>query len=408
MIPSSSGDSYTIKEWKAGHYVPTKKRWVYGVLILTPNFLLFQDDDKKEPIDDVIVYFAEFTEVKRENSSYMFRCVTVNTNTGKHWFGSLPNREEVFHYVEHFWKERLVGKPAPTISLGENGEQTELGRELLRLAYDSQNTLNTAGERLANQGDQLDYASQVVDDINNDLTIAEHLIEGLDSWLGKWSAVARVPDSPVTEDSNKPKTYPLLYAKKFNDYAYPATLEIQEDKLEFKDLKGKKVQSFSFKDISTMVISTPWNVKISQYMIGKPDINFFITSSKMVQILKALEPICGQKFEYDEANLPENTVDLDSQPMKSYGDLDTGHEHYGGSPRVRAGHQQSHAQKTSQIVSDSEADELKQVVGNLKSMALDIQKEQDLQSEKITHLTGKVEDTTERVKSDSKHMKRLL
>ncbi|XP_077978247.1 synaptosomal-associated protein 47-like [Glandiceps talaboti] len=407
MIAVESDSSYTIKEWKAAYYVPRKKRWVYGVFILTPNCMLFQDDDKKEPINDITVYFSELTAVKKENSSYMFRCVTLATNTDKHWYGSLPNREEVYNYIEHFWKERLVGKPAPIVKSGDAGEQTELGRELLRLAYNSQNTLNKAGETLVQQGEQLDYASRVVDDINNDLEVAENIIDGLDSWLGRWSAVARVPDSRVLEDTENPNTYPVLYARKVNDYAYPGKVEIQENGLECKDVKGKVVQAFDFKDISSFVITSPWDVKISQFKVGKPDVNIFIISAKAVQILKMLETKCHAKYEFDEANLPENTINLESHPTSSYRDLDSGLDNH-SSPRARSGHHHQSYMQTSQAVSDGEADELHQVIGNLKSMALDIQKEQDLQDDKLNNLTGKIEDTTERVKSDSKSMTRML
>ncbi|XP_002738444.1 synaptosomal-associated protein 47-like [Saccoglossus kowalevskii] len=402
MIATDSTNSYTIKEWKASYYVTTgKKRWVYGTLFVASNFILFQDEDKKEPINDVTVYFANFTGVKRENSSYMFRCVTVATNSDKHWFGSLPNREEAFHFIEHFWKERLVGKPALIMrSNGEDREQTELGKKLLDVAYDSQRTLQEAGESLAYQGEKLDYASRVVDDINNDLTVAEHLLDGLDSWLGKWSAITRVPDSP--QDVDDTVAYNILYARKPNDALNTGTLQINNDNLELKDAKGKKLHVYEMNDVSSVVVDTPWDIKVTQRMIGKPDINFYLTSAKMVQILKAMEPMYASKFDFEEANLPENTVNMETHTA-TYKDVISSAEHE-SSPRARL-----HIHKSNKpIVSDMEADELNQVVGNLKSMALDIQKEQDLQMENIDRLSDKVEGTTARVKSDTKQMKRLL
>ena len=61
-----------------------------------------------------------------------------------------------------------------------------------------------------------------------------------------------------------------------------------------------------------------------------------------------------------------------------------------------------------EVVTEAEAEELASMVDRMKHMAMDIQMEQDSQLESIDSLTSKVQLTTDRLKSDTSRMKRLL
>lgn len=59
-------------------------------------------------------------------------------------------------------------------------------------------------------------------------------------------------------------------------------------------------------------------------------------------------------------------------------------------------------------VSDRDADEMSYILGNMKSMALDIQQEQDRQSQQIDVLSDSVDKANERIRNNSRRVKHLM
>ena len=62
----------------------------------------------------------------------------------------------------------------------------------------------------------------------------------------------------------------------------------------------------------------------------------------------------------------------------------------------------------SEVVSEQEVAELSGVLSDLKSLALEVQKETDVQNEKLGKLTGTVVDADERIRETEKRVNKLL
>lgn len=69
---------------------------------------------------------------------------------------------------------------------------------------------------------------------------------------------------------------------------------------------------------------------------------------------------------------------------------------------------QSQKTQSKQIVSDAEAQEVSQIVTNMKNMAVDISKELTIQDEKLDNLTELVDYANSRIQRNTRRVQKLL
>ncbi|CAH1258788.1 SNAP47 [Branchiostoma lanceolatum] len=414
---------YPIYEWKASYYQDSLRKWVYnGTLTVTAEAIVFHDDTSNTV---VTIHFEDITAVKRRTSMLVFSAVTITTQDEIHWFSSLANPISVYKTLEHFWRERLIPiKRSHSKEIAQSGEVTsKLGQEMLSLMYDSYDTLGAAADELLLQGEQLDDVYRTVGDINQDLDVAETVISGLESWMGRWKAPGRKSRKFAQDTEFEWKAtfveYSVLYAKKEKDHYMPGSLTVSKETLDIKDSKMKLLQSYSLREISSIVASSPWRATIRKNMIGQPDVVFHISSAKMPLILQALDHVIGPKIEYEEpdelvtwegthkaaARTPTATVpNTDDLPLSSILEK----EQVTIPAPITESQDQRTVQSEESVVSEAEAKEITNVLSSLKLLAMETQTQIDLQREKIESLGDEVDKTTGRVNKDSKRMKKLM
>lgn len=189
---------FDIRKWCVSYYQENQKKWVNGCLSCSPFAISFAScesvkrGDFHQPSDcpeDVICHLIiDFSKIKKiQKSTYMlvFSAITVETDDGPvYWFSSLPDRHSVYNMLHHFLTHSLTGgvpKQSPT-----SAHQSCIGQALLKSAEDSEATLAAAATDLHQQGRQLDRTSLTLQEMHEDLHVAERLVAGLNTYLGQW------------------------------------------------------------------------------------------------------------------------------------------------------------------------------------------------------------------------------
>lgn len=188
-----------IRTWNASLYDNVSRRWINGQLNLLLNAIVFKPDDAGcknicENPHTLHIEFSNIISINKAQSSLIFTAVTIITNDGNtHWFSSLQNRNSTFLIIQHFYQASLHHKPdnGDMATLGSASsiaqKRTKFGTALLQSVNDSQTTLEKAAWKLTDQGDQLRNAAFTMEELHEDLQVAERITSGLDSYLGRWS-----------------------------------------------------------------------------------------------------------------------------------------------------------------------------------------------------------------------------
>ena len=181
-----------------------------------------------------------------------------------------------------------------------SGQQRQ---KLFEVLYDSENTLIGAAESLHNQGEQVDHSSRMMNKMHMDLNVAETLINGLDRWFTKWKIK---PELFYEIDLNK--EFPMLYRTTMKEDFTPGTLFIKQDQIIVLNAKRVVAISMLLKDLTTIYVSTPWNIMLLKSVIGQPDVTIDISSAHVVYIIKVLQREHGDKFEYEQSPTHDKRV----------------------------------------------------------------------------------------------------
>lgn len=182
-------------------------------------------------------------------------------------------------------------------------DDKERRRQLFEVLYDSENTLSNAADSLYNQGEQLDHASRTMNTMHKDLNVAETILNGLDRWFTKWDIK---PEHFYEIDLKK--EFPILYRKHLKESFYPATLVMTQDNFTVLDAKRVAVVTMLLKELTSIVVRTPWNITIVKSVIGEPDQIVDISAAHVVYIIKALQLNHGDKFEYEDSSAQSHRV----------------------------------------------------------------------------------------------------
>ncbi|GFO25680.1 synaptosomal-associated protein 47, partial [Plakobranchus ocellatus] len=176
------------------------------------------------------------------------------------------------------------------------------------------------------------------------------------------------------------------------------------------------IHHFKWSEVSRVRAVSPWEILVTQYLIGQPDLSYNIVSVQLPRILCHITQFAGGKVEYlepmqDTKRHGTNSKNLQvSDPIS----MDGLQQYKSYEPRQHQ-HQQQQQQQQQQtrswkdeMISDSEVSELSAALTSIKATALGVSSEQDAQLDDIDHLTSSVTRANDRIKAMNRTMDRLL
>ncbi|XP_046884327.1 synaptosomal-associated protein 47 [Hypomesus transpacificus] len=415
-----------IHSWPGSYYINSEKRWENGTLSLTRTMLRFTSDQSKESLSSFRL--SRIMEIKMESSSFIFSTLTVlEQGNVKHWFGSLrPNRVVVYNVLEHFWRERLL---SPTSEVQGAEAQPSKGRELINLVVGSQRRLEDTGTVLHHQGQQFDNMMQGLDKIDVDLGVADKLLSELESpswWpFGKlpWRAHQEAKAEHAArgaaaagKGAGKQKvitSIPAVVSKGGDSDLKPGCLMVLVSSLEVRDTNQQLLHRFERNEVDDIRVHNPYEISVRQRFIGKPDICYRLLSAKMPEALSVLEMQYKKKVEftseYSTFNTTPATTPCDSgssvwnaDPLQQCQETEVTLE-------VPTGElSQVQVQLLQPAVSQAETQELRQMLMQLKNLALEAETELERQDEALDVLTDSTDRATMHIDKHTCRMKKLL
>ncbi|XP_016525211.1 synaptosomal-associated protein 47 isoform X4 [Poecilia formosa] len=416
-----------IHTWPGSYYINSEKRWESGTLSLTRTMVRFISSQSKECLASFRL--SSVMEMKMESSSFIFSTLTVlEEGNIKHWFGSLkPNRVVVFNVLEHFWRERLL---SPTSEARGAEGQPSKGRELITLVAGAQRRLEDTGKVLSHQGEQFDNMMQGLEKIDSDLGVADKLLSELESpswWpFGKlpWKtqqeakaedaskAAAAISAGKVSSRSKVIASIPAVVSKGGDSDLKPGCLLVLVSSLEVRDTSCHLLHRFERNEIDEIRVHSPYEITVRQRFIGKPDICYRFLSAKMPEAMSVLEMQYKKKMEFTSEYVAFKATPLSSPDkegtiwndglMQKCQDTELPVE-------LPAGElSQLQVQALQPSVSQAEAQELKQMLMQLKNLALEAETELERQDEVLDVLTSSTDRATMHIGKHTCRMKRLL
>lgn len=416
---------FNICEWPASLYDDNTRRWMYGTLIIQPEDIGFIAKDNK-PENKLLTFpYEDLIDVKKSTTGLVFGAVYLLTKENKKiWFSSLPDRESVYGALKHFWESKLFKKKNENKKKETQGGKTVMGQRLLGIVKDSEATLSKAAVQLYNQGEQIDNALDTMSDLHDDLDIADNMMETINSWFGKWRLpdVYQVIDPVFVNKSDVPELfeYEVLFIKLEPGRANTrqvGTLRISKDGLTVLNMRMRTEYHFNWSDVSQIRVVTPWEIMVTKFHIGKPDLVYSIVSAAMVAILKLLDKCARYKMKYDTP--PEKVLCTNHKKAEERqeilgktGSHDSKSAKSTGIPsfpsHIPTGVDQIQIAQSKQIVSEKEADDISRSLAGLKSLALSVQGEELTQNEKLVSLTASVDRANQRLADKNKKINKML
>ncbi|XP_051555522.1 synaptosomal-associated protein 47 [Myxocyprinus asiaticus] len=414
----------SIHSWPGSYYINSEKRWVSGTLSLTRTTLRFTSEQNQESLASLRL--SHIMEIKMESSSFIFSTLTVlEQGNIKHWFGSLrPCRAAVYHVLEHFWRERLLSPTEP------HGAEAPLskGQELISLISGAQRRLDDTGKVLNHQGEQFDNMIQGLDKIESDLNVADKLLCELEcpSWwpFGKlpWKSHQQAKSevaakAAYTKRAGKGQkvitSIPAIVSSSgISGDIKPGSLMVLVSSLELRDANGQLLHHFDKEEVDDIRVHNPYEISVRQRFIGKPDICFRVLSARMVEALSVLEMQYKKKMEFtcDYAAFQLTPATTPGSPEGGGNIWSAGHGQDTEVPvEVPAGElTQLQLHVLQPIVTEAEAQELKQMLQQLKNLALEAESELERQDEALDVLTSSTDHATMNINRHTRRMRKLL
>ncbi|TKS79719.1 Synaptosomal-associated protein 47 [Collichthys lucidus] len=392
-----------IHSWPGSYYINSEKRWENGTLSLTRTIVRFVSNQSKESLASFRL--SRIVEIKMESSSFIFSTLTVlEEGNVKHWFGSLkPNRVVVYNVLEHFWRERLLS-PSSEAARGAESQHSK-GRELINLVAGAQRRLEDTGRVLSHQGEQFDDMMQGLEKIDSDLGVADKLLSELESpswWpFGKlpWkiqqeakaedaarAAIAAAAAAGRGSSRNKViSSIPAVVTKGGDSDLKPGCLLVLVSSLEVRDTNCQVLHHFERNEIDEIRVHSPYEITM-QY---KKKVEF--TSEYTAFRATPVSSPCDTEGANWNEGLQQRCQDTELPLEVPAGDLSQ---------------LQVHVLQPS--VSQAEAQELKQMLMQLKNLALEAETELERQDEVLDVLTSSTDRATMHIDKHTCRMKRLL
>ncbi|XP_059032103.1 synaptosomal-associated protein 47 isoform X1 [Mustela lutreola] len=408
-----------VHSWPCSYYLEPEKRWVSGKLSLTTHSLRFAADKTGEAL--VSFPLSSVIEIKKEASHFVFSSITVlEKDHVKHWFSSLqPSRNVVFSIIEHFWRELLLSPaevPLPATK----------GKQLTGLMACSQKRLEETARVLHHQGEQLDSITRGLEKMDSDLDVADRLLTELESpsW---WPFSSKLWKMPAESKPKKgtatagPKALgkegvvvriPAVVSQGTGCHVKAGSLTLLVSGLEIHDSSSLLMHRFEREDIDDIKVHTPYEISIRQRFIGKPDIAYRLISARMPEALPILEVQFSQKMELLEGALMPKSARMSSLAEKgctvwqaASGLMDRAVHREPCLASQEA--QLLPPQMSEPLVSEGDAQELRQILRKLKSLALDTETELERQDEALDGITAAVDRTTLTIDKHTRRAKKL-
>lgn len=195
--------SWNIRNWRVSYYDNNQEKWIYGRLSCLSSGVSFipalndsdgvdstsGNDGAEDSATNKTLYieYAEITSVKKTTSMLLFPAVVVGTRGGiAYWFSSLPDQHSVYSMIHHFSHNSLFNYENKERVTLEPSAKTLTGQKLLKSLEDSEHTLAAAAEDLWGQGRKLARSAVLMQEMHEDLDVANRLLTSLDAWLGRW------------------------------------------------------------------------------------------------------------------------------------------------------------------------------------------------------------------------------
>ncbi|XP_061694880.1 synaptosomal-associated protein 47 isoform X2 [Syngnathoides biaculeatus] len=414
-----------IHSWPGSYYLTSVKRWENGTLSLSRTAARFVSSQTKETLADFRL--SRITEIKMESSSFIFSTLTVlEEGNVKHWFGSLkPNRVVVYNVMEHFWRERLL---SPTDSEARGvapGGEPSKGRELINLVAGAQRRLEDTGRVLSHQGEQFDSMMQGLEKMDSDLGVADKLLSELESppwwpfsklpWKiqqkAKAEDAARAAASRTSARNKVIVSIPAVVSKDGDGDLQPGCLLVFPSSLEVRDAACRLLRRFERADVDEIRVHSPYEVTVGRRFIGRPDVRCRLLSAKMPEALAVLEMQYKKKMEFaaEYASFRGTPPSSPCDAAILHDGLLHGCQETEVPMEVPAGElSQLQVHVLRPAVSQTEARELKQMLLQLKGLALEAEAELERQDEALDVLTGSADQASMTIGKHTCRMKKLL
>ncbi|XP_070582576.1 synaptosomal-associated protein 47 [Erythrolamprus reginae] len=424
-------DRIHIHAWSCSYYLNAEKQWVPGKLLLTPVSVKFTADKSGETLASFPL--SSISEIKKESSALIFSSLTLLENNTKHWFSSLqPNRNVIFNVLEHFWREQLL---SPSGARPQAAcVQTSKGKELTGLLMGSEKRLEDTAKVLEHQGEQFDNIVKGLDKIESEMDVADRLLSELESpsW---WPFGGKLPKA-ASEAAPKAKENPAASPAKSKDGVIvhipvviteradvkPGSLTLLVSGLRICDAKSQLLHWFDKRDVDDVRVHSPYEIWVRQRFIGKPDICYRLLSAKMPEAIPFLEVQFKKKVQFSEDALalaqakrasPEEAGVSIWQAGKSVLWFVGSLVHTGATPSSSRGsgdhqeQQQAQMQKEKQVVSQSETQEIRQILRRLKCLALETETELERQDEALDGITSSVDRANMNIDRQNRRIRKL-
>ncbi|XP_053351520.1 synaptosomal-associated protein 47 [Clarias gariepinus] len=412
-----------VHSWLCSYYLNSEKRWTSGRLTLTPSAVRFSPGGDGGAL--LLLPLSRVTHVSTESSCFIFSAVTLQERDAqKHWFSSLkPSAGAVFHVLQHFWRE--------TLAMHTHAAHTPLsrGQRLISMVSDAQHTLSHTGRALSQQGEQFHHMIHQLDKMESDLGVADKLLSELESppwWpFGKFpwnrkcqsesgNAEAKAPPPEASPRSSKEiLSVPVVFYRGGdinNADVNSGALVLLASSMEVRDTNGRLVHRFHKQEVDEIRVHGVCDISVRQRHIGKPDVCFRLLSAKMAEVLCVLEVQYKKKVEFARDYSGFQATPSDDVTPASAAFWGAGAGSYSDVPvQLPAGDLtpvQLHAQESA--VSQEEAQELKQMLLQLKSLALETDSELQRQDEALDVLMSSSERNTANIDTQTRRMRRLL
>ncbi|XP_061653611.1 synaptosomal-associated protein 47 [Phyllopteryx taeniolatus] len=417
--------------WPGSYYLTSDKRWENGTLSLSRTAVRFVSNQTKETLASFRL--SRITEIKMESSSFIFSTLTVlEEGNVKHWFGSLkPNRVVVYNVMEHFWRERLLSPTDSEAKGGAPGREHSKGRELINLVAGAQRRLEDTGRVLSHQGEQFDSMMQDLEKMDSDLGMADKLLSELES--PTWWPFSKLPwkilQEAKAEDAARAAaaasrasarskviiSIPAVVSKDGDGDGdlQPGCLLVLPSSLEVRDAACRLLRSFERGDVDEIRVHSPYEITVGRRFIGRPDVRCRLLSAKMPEALAVLELQYKKKVEftaeYAAFRATAASSPCDAQAAVVHDGLLHGCQETEVPMEVPAGElSQLQVHVLQPAVSQTEAQELKQMLVQLKSLALEAETELERQDEALNVLTNSADQASMTIGKHTCRMKRLL
>ncbi|XP_077374850.1 synaptosomal-associated protein 47 [Festucalex cinctus] len=407
--------------WPGSYYLTSDKRWENGTLSLSRSAVRFVSKQTKETLANFRL--SRITEIKMESSSFIFSTLTVlEEGNVKHWFGSLkPNRVVVYNVMEHFWRERLLSPTGSEARGGAPLSEPSKGRELINLVAGAQRRLEDTGRVLSYQGEQFDNMMQGLEKMDSDLGVADKLLSELESpsWWPfskfpwKIQQEAKAEDAARAAAASKASarskviaSIPAVVSKEGDCDLKPGCLLVLPSSLEVRDAACRLLHRFERGEVDEIRVHSPYEITVGQRFIGRPDVRCRLLSAKMPEALAVLEMQYKKKVEFtaEYATFRATPASSPCDDGLLHGCLETEVP-----MEVLAGElSQLQVHVLQPAVSQAEAQELKQMLLQLKSLAMEAETELERQDEALNVLTNSADQANMTIGKHTCRMKRLL